>query len=157
MSQVIGSQKFHSVEVVDTLKLDNELVFEDLTLDGEDLDIMCSGTFSVTSLAADSTTNTSVAFVGISMTAVEEVVISSTGKDSALLAGVDDTLDVNGVVVLGHQDAAGNTIAHVSAGFVGGVDTLGFYGTSPIALQTGVAVDVAGIHAALVALGLITA
>lgn len=34
---------------------------------------------------------------------------------------------------------------------------VGFYGTAPIALQTGVTVDAAGIHAALVALGLITA
>lgn len=33
--------------------------------------------------------------------------------------------------------------------------TIGFYGTSPIAKQTGVAVSAAGIHAALVALGLI--
>ena len=36
-------------------------------------------------------------------------------------------------------------------------DKLGFYGTAPISLQTGVAVSSAGIHAALVALGLITA
>lgn len=35
--------------------------------------------------------------------------------------------------------------------------TVGFYGTAPIAKQTGVAVDAAGIHAALVALGLIGA
>ena len=34
---------------------------------------------------------------------------------------------------------------------------VGFYGTAPIALQTGVAATEAGIHAALVALGLITA
>ena len=34
---------------------------------------------------------------------------------------------------------------------------LGFYGTAAIAKQTGVAVDAAGIHAALVALGLIAA
>jgi hypothetical protein len=34
---------------------------------------------------------------------------------------------------------------------------VGFYGTAPIAKQTGVAVDAAGIHAALVALGLIGA
>lgn len=33
----------------------------------------------------------------------------------------------------------------------------GFYGTTPIAQQTGVAVSAAGVHAALVALGLITA
>ena len=35
--------------------------------------------------------------------------------------------------------------------------SLGFYGATPVALQTGVAVSAAGIHAALVNLGLITA
>jgi len=35
--------------------------------------------------------------------------------------------------------------------------TVGFYGTTPIAKQTGVAVSAAGVHAALVALGLIAA
>lgn len=34
---------------------------------------------------------------------------------------------------------------------------MGFYGTTPIAQQTGIAVSAAGIHAALVALGLFTA
>jgi hypothetical protein len=38
-----------------------------------------------------------------------------------------------------------------------GADTVGFYGHAPTAQQTGVAVSSAGIHAALVALGLITA
>ena len=36
-------------------------------------------------------------------------------------------------------------------------ETVGFYGSTGVALQTGVAVSAAGIHAALVALGLITA
>lgn len=36
-------------------------------------------------------------------------------------------------------------------------DNVGFYGTLPIAKQTGVAVTAAGIHAALVNLGLIGA
>ena len=36
-------------------------------------------------------------------------------------------------------------------------ETLGFYGSTGVALQTGVAVSAAGVHAALVALGLITA
>lgn len=35
--------------------------------------------------------------------------------------------------------------------------TLGFYDTAPIAKQTGVAVSAGGVHAALVALGLISA
>ena len=34
---------------------------------------------------------------------------------------------------------------------------VGFYGVAPVALQTGVAVTAGGIHAALVALNLITA
>ena len=157
MSQVVGSAKFHALEVVDSAKFDNEVVFGDLTLDGEDLSIVCSGVFSVTSLATDSTTNTSVVFTGIDMSAVEEVTIHSSTKNTALLAGVDDTVDSDGIVVLGHKDAAGNTVAHVQAGWVGGASTLGFYGTAPIAQQTGVAVSAAGIHAACVALGLFTA
>lgn len=36
-------------------------------------------------------------------------------------------------------------------------ETVGFYGTTGVAQQTGVAVSAAAIHAALVALGLITA
>ena len=155
MSQVVGSQKYHALEVVDSLKVDNELVFSDLTLDGNDLSIVCEGTFSLMSMATDTT---AIDFVGIDMIAVEEVVISSSGKNASLLAGVDDTVNTNGVVVLGHRDADGNTIvAHVQAGWVGGVNTLGFYGTAPIARQTGVAVTAAGVHGALVALGLITA
>jgi hypothetical protein len=55
-------------------------------------------------------------------------------------------------------DAAGATLvvntglAAVRFGATGG--SIGFYGTTPIAKQTGVAVDAAGIHAACVALGL---
>ena len=36
-------------------------------------------------------------------------------------------------------------------------EVVGFYGSTGVAQQTGVAVSAAGIHAALVALGLITA
>ena len=58
-------------------------------------------------------------------------------------------------------DSTGQPLVVVTAtgairvGRTGG--TVGFYGTTPIALQTGVAVTAGGIHAALVALGLITA
>ena len=40
---------------------------------------------------------------------------------------------------------------------IGAARAIGFYTTAPIVLQTGVSVDAAGIHAALVNLGLITA
>lgn len=49
----------------------------------------------------------------------------------------------------GHVEIDGN-LNHDGAG-------VGFYGTAPVAKQTGVAVDAAAIHAALVALGLIGA
>lgn len=58
-------------------------------------------------------------------------------------------------------DDAGNAIlvntatSAIRLGRTGG--TVGFYGTTPIALQTGVAVSAAGVHAAGVALGLWTA
>ncbi len=54
------------------------------------------------------------------------------------------SVDPNGKVTLP------NALAHTGA-------SVGFYATAPIAKQTGVAVDAAGIHAALVALGLIGA
>jgi hypothetical protein len=54
------------------------------------------------------------------------------------------------VVVSGPSLQIDNALDHDGA-------TAGFYGVAPIAQQTGVAVSAAGIHAALVALGLITA
>lgn len=58
-------------------------------------------------------------------------------------------------------DAAGNVILEVTGtkavrlGATGG--SVGFYGTAPIAKQTGVAVTAQGIHDACVALGLFAA
>ena len=78
MSQVVGTAKYHSLEVVDSAKFDNEVVFKDLTMDGEDLSIVCSGVFSVTSLSTDA------AVVGIDMSAVEEVTLHSSTKNTAL-------------------------------------------------------------------------
>lgn len=54
-------------------------------------------------------------------------------------------------VALIQETSSGN----LRLGKTGG--NVGFYGTTPVALQTGVAVSSAGIHAALVNLGLITA
>lgn len=51
----------------------------------------------------------------------------------------------------------GLTVTGNSAIGNAGSDTIGFYGQAATAQQTGVAVTAAGIHAALVALGLITA
>ena len=56
---------------------------------------------------------------------------------------------------------AGAVTIHVDCELDGALNhdgsTAGFFGTTPAARPTGVAVDAAGIHAALVTLGLITA
>ena len=74
-------------------------------------------------------------------------VYDSTNTDYIQFA--HDGTDVN-ITVVNTTDI--NVVANVK--FTG---KLGFHGTAPIAQQTGVAVSSAGIHAALVALGLITA
>ncbi len=57
------------------------------------------------------------------------------------------------------DDGAGTLLKVSSAGVQLGAtgEDLGFYGTAPIAKPTGVAVSAAGVHAALVTLGLIAA
>lgn len=74
------------------------------------------------------------------------------GTFSTLNATGAATFD--GAVTLGNADADPTNI-------LGALNhdgtTVGFYGTAPIAKQTGVAVTAGGIHAALVALGLIGA
>lgn len=70
-----------------------------------------------------------------------------------------DSAGLNSPVIL--YDASLNAIVTVSTtgaltlGRTGG--SIGFYGTTPIAKQTGVAVTAEGIHAACVALGLFAA
>lgn len=72
---------------------------------------------------------------------------NSAGGDAILRGGAATGTD--GTVRL--QKTAGSDVVVVS-------DTgVGFYGTAPVAQQTGVAVTAAAIHAALVNLGLITA
>ncbi len=58
------------------------------------------------------------------------------------------------LVDLGIIDSQGDFVLEISE--VGTNGLVGFYGTTPIAQQTSVPVTAAGIHAALVALGLIT-
>lgn len=71
--------------------------------------------------------------------------------------GVQNDLEVEGDIftdsIKESTPGAGITIAHA----LGVAGNVGYYGTTPIAKQTGVAVTAAGIHAALVNLGLIAA
>lgn len=99
-----------------------------------------------------------------------DVTVSSATADANVTAAVDVNATATrraNVVGQGSQDGLGVLIQATTAGVsllsstgisIGGgaADPLGFYGTAPIAQQAGVPVTAAGIHAALVALGLIT-
>lgn len=71
------------------------------------------------------------------------------------------TIAANVDLTIGTPAGTGDLLLQANGGTLvaldGGLDGLGFYGTGPVAQQTGVAVSAAGIHAALVNLGLITA
>lgn len=80
-------------------------------------------------------------------TATNPTIIANRGDlDSGLGSNGQDTL----TLVAGGLDC-------INIAEVGAARKIGFYVTAPIVLQTGVAVTLAGIHAALVNLGLITA
>lgn len=99
--------------------------------------------------------------VGAGQVTVGNVVIDGDGN------GIDtggDSIDAGGGII--SSGVGGAVATELVRAVVAGTGTtigvnasakLGFYGVAPVALQTGVAVDAAGIHAALVALGLITA
>ena len=58
---------------------------------------------------------------------------------------------------VGQLSLIANSLDCINIAESGGARQLAFYVTAPVSLQTGVAVTAAGVHAALVALGLITA
>lgn len=74
------------------------------------------------------------------------------GRDNA---GTAATTTTTNEIKLGTALHTTNVIGSASIG--GSGKSLGFFGATPAAKPTGVAVDAAGIHAALVSLGLIAA
>lgn len=96
-------------------------------------------------LALKNSTNAQTLRVYGTTTGTKYVSLSHNGTDGLL-----DVASSSGQLTLGGTNATG-----VRVGASG--KNVGFYGTTPVALQTGVAVTAAGIHAALVNLGLITA
>jgi len=62
-----------------------------------------------------------------------------------------------GSAALDQLDLIAGGVSCMAVRETGGARQVGFYTTAPVSLQTGVAVTAGGIHAALVALGLITA
>ncbi len=67
----------------------------------------------------------------------------------SVVVNSDGTVSVVGGIQLANDVEIDGALNHDGS-------TVGFYGTTPTAQQTGVAVSAAAIHAALVTLGLIT-
>lgn len=83
------------------------------------------------------------------------------GVATSTIEAFDDMmLRTNGADALAIDGATQRVRATAALEIDGALDhdgtTVGFYGTAPVAKQTGVAVSAAGVHAALVNLGLIT-
>ncbi len=90
------------------------------------------------------------------LTAGLDVTGVATGLGTALLPGYAFRNDLNTGVYSPGADQVGITCAGAAV-LLAGSATLGFFGTAAVAKPTGVAVTAAGIHAALVTLGLIAA
>jgi hypothetical protein len=100
---------------------------------------------------------------GINVDASDNVVVGDNTNGTALFLDCKTGGTINLRVGAAVVSLSGTAIDFNgrNLGEVGDFDhdgtNLGFYGTAPIAKQTGVAVTAGGIHAALVALGLISA
>ena len=84
-----------------------------------------------------------------------DVYSGATGNPSRIVANgeTDTSVSVEGLGTGGVLLKDGGAATKIALDTTG----IGFYGASPVAKPTGVAVDAAGIHAALVTLGLIAA
>lgn len=79
-------------------------------------------------------------------------------REITVLVKLNETIqEVNDIQGAGTPGAGSFTDLEIDGALNHDGSTAGFYNTTPIAKQTGVAVTAEGIHAALVALGLIAA
>lgn len=145
---VVGSQKFSSLEIVDSAKFDNEIVFSDLAMVGTGLSILCSEDVTISS------TGTSAPW-GVNVLSVGPVTTSSTQGTNWVLAGFDDGITpTSGTVALGHSTGLSPVTAlAVEYNSSSDENRIGFFGVTPVA-QPAAPVDLPGVIAALQALGL---
>ena len=134
----VTSQKYSAVEVVDSLKLDNELVFTDLVIDGESLSIT----------ASDSITLSSTGSGGVTVQSVGPFITLTPANQTWFLAGfADGVADTDGSVYIGH-DADGMPAPAVQTLFDSSTSEsrLGLFGATPVA-QPGLTTVAAGFAA----------
>jgi hypothetical protein len=131
----VTSQKFSALEVVDSLKLDDELVFSDLVMSGDDLAITVSSSLTLTSAGV----------LGIKLLSVGPILVSAPAEDVSVLGGFKDGVtDTSGSVRIGvDYDGVSTPVVHVLYDSATDEQRLGFFGAVPV-VQATVAI-VAGV------------
>lgn len=126
--QVTTSNKFSSLEVVESAKFDNEIVFEDLTMEGTALTITASEDIVISSTGEETPW-------GVSILAAGPVTSSSTESSNFVLSGFDGgAVQNDGSVVLGHSTAT-VPVSVVEAAYDATAEEsrLGFFGATAVA------------------------
>ncbi len=123
-------------------------------LDGA-LDVAGATTVAALTASGAGIAGTTLAATGNFAVATNKFTVAAASGNTVVagtLAVTGATTQTGALTVAGALTANGNCVIGNA-----GSDTIGFYGATPTAQLTGVAVTAAGIHAALVTLGLITA
>lgn len=124
----VTSQKFSALEVVDSLKLDDELVFSDLAMSGTDLLITASNGLAISS------TGTGVGS-GVTVTSVSPMTLSTPVSQINLLGGFEEVGvgGGDGSIVIGY-DADGTPTAVVEVNYDSATDSarLALFGAKPV-------------------------
>lgn len=147
---ILGSQKFSSLEIVDSAKFDNEIVFSDLSMSGESLNIVSSKDLSITS------TGTSSPW-GINILSVGPITSSSTNGKNLILSGFSSSsVKQDGNVSIGHS-TEGDPISQIEVVWdsLSEENRIGFFGTAPVKQPILPLDDLNSLIAALRSLGLI--
>jgi hypothetical protein len=158
MAHVVGSQKFASLEIVDSAKFDNEIVFSDLSMMGGSLSIICDDDVTITSLGTSPP-------CGINLISVCDITSNSSNGTVSLIAGnneLDSPEDsTSGSVVIGNLTSSltsSGTTKVIEATFDGYptlVNRLGFFDVTPVEQPILSADDLPSLLIALRDLGLI--
>lgn len=133
----VVSSKFSSLEIVDSAKFDNEIVFEDLVMEGTNLEILCSENITISS-AGDTTPDW-----GVDVLAVGPITVSSAANTTYILGGyTDGVTPVSGSVRIGHSTSTTPATAFQVSWDSGTTSNrIGAFGVTPVIRPTTAAAE----------------
>lgn len=124
---IVGSQKFSSLEIVDSAKFDNEIVYEDLIMSGSSISLICSEDVTISSTGTQSPW-------GVNILSVGPITSSSTESENLVLSGFNDGVSPSsGVVGLGHSTGTGYSLGFsVEYDSLSNQSKIGAFGVVPV-------------------------